>query len=191
MSERITTGRDDALEELVERYGERVYRVAMRITGSTEDAEHAAHDALWAAARATDAFADAAALDAWVDRTAARAAYWRLCARRQPVCPVAFKDLVPPLDGDGRHFAPMPDWADEIAENPVDAEREAIVNAALEALPPDYRTAMVLHDLEGWPSLEVAQTLSLCVEEVMARVHCARLFVRKRLSDYFSGARAA
>jgi DNA-directed RNA polymerase specialized sigma24 family protein len=41
----------DAAERLVERFGDRVYRLAMRITGLNEDAEEAAQDALWTAAR--------------------------------------------------------------------------------------------------------------------------------------------
>jgi len=41
----------DAAERLVERFGNRVYRLARRITGSNEDAEEVAQDALWTAAR--------------------------------------------------------------------------------------------------------------------------------------------
>ena len=41
----------EAVDHLVERYGDRVYRLARRITGSNEDAEETAQDALWTAAR--------------------------------------------------------------------------------------------------------------------------------------------
>ncbi|MEX2148375.1 MAG: sigma factor, partial [Candidatus Rokuibacteriota bacterium] len=44
----------DAAERLVEKFGDRVYRLTMRITGSREDAEEAVQDALWTAARKID-----------------------------------------------------------------------------------------------------------------------------------------
>src|SRR5262249_2096811 len=46
----------EAPEHLVETYGDRVYRLALRITGSNEDAEEAAQDALWTAARKISTF---------------------------------------------------------------------------------------------------------------------------------------
>ena len=46
----------EAAEQLVERFGDRVYRLAMRITGSREDGEEAAQDALWTAARKIQMF---------------------------------------------------------------------------------------------------------------------------------------
>jgi len=60
-----------------------------------------------------------------------------------------------------------------------------IVGEAIDALPADYRTALVLHDVEGlsWP--DIVDVLDVDVPAVKARVHRARLFVRQRLSEYF------
>jgi len=76
--------RDDpgAAEQLVERYGERVYRLAVRITGTSDDAEAAAQDALSRAARTIDTFKGESAFGSWIGRIAAGAAYQKLRTRR-------------------------------------------------------------------------------------------------------------
>src|SRR5205807_332365 len=62
------------------------------------------------------------------------------------------------------------------------------LTAAFGALPPDYRTALVLHDVEGVANSEIAETLGVSLSAVKSRVHRARLFVRQRLSTYLESA---
>ena len=51
----------------------------------------------------------------------------------------------------------------------------------------DYRTAFVLHDVEGLSNPEIAETLHVTLAAIKSRVHRARLFLRKRLADYMGG----
>jgi RNA polymerase sigma-70 factor, ECF subfamily len=62
---------------------------------------------------------------------------------------------------------------------------------AIDALPADYRTALILHDVEGVSDPHIAEILGVDASAVRSRVHRARLFVRKRLSEYFESATAA
>ena len=64
-----------ATEALVATYGDRVYRLAIRITGNSSDAEEVVQDALWAASRKIDTFRGTAAFGSWVYRITANAAY--------------------------------------------------------------------------------------------------------------------
>jgi len=176
----------DAIEQLVERYGDRVYRLAMRITGVREDAEEAAQDALWTAARKIDTFKGVSALGTWVYRITANAAYQRLRTRQRHAREVALEDVVPSLDGDGQHFEPMDDFANRVDERALQSELRQVLTDAIDALPPDYRTTLMLHDLEGWSNPDIAETLGIGLSAVKSRVHRARLFVRKRLSEYFT-----
>jgi RNA polymerase sigma-70 factor, ECF subfamily len=178
----------DAAERLVERYGDRVYRLAMRITGLREDAEEAAQDALWTVARKVNMFKGESAFGSWIYRITANAAYQKLRTRRQKSAEIALDDVLPSLDGDGRHFEPMDDWSSRVDENAVQGELRDVLQRAIDGLPADYRTALVLHDVEGLSNPDIAEALGISLPAVKSRVHRSRLFVRKQLSDYLKTA---
>ena len=178
----------DAAERLVERFGDRVYRLAMRITGSKEDAEEAAQDALWTAARKIGMFKGESAFGSWIYRITANAAYQKLRTRRQKSPEIAMDDVMPALDGDGRHFEPMDDWSNRVDEKALQGELRRVLEHAIDGLPADYRTALVLHDIEGLSNPDIAEALNISLPAVKSRVHRSRLFVRKRLADYLKTA---
>ena len=178
----------DAPEHLVETFGDRVYRLALRITGSNEDAEEAAQDALWAAARKIHTFKGESAFGSWLYRIAANAAYQKLRARRAKAAEIALDDVLPALDEGGRHFEPMDDWSNRVDERALQGELRQVLTEAIDALPPEYRTALVLHDVEGLSNPDIAETLGISLPAVKSRAHRSRLFVRKRLADYMKGA---
>jgi RNA polymerase sigma-70 factor, ECF subfamily len=181
----------DAAERLVERFGDRVYRLAMRITGSREDAEEAAQDALWTAARKIQMFKGESAFGSWIYRITANAAYQKLRTRRQKSAEIALDDVLPSLDGDGRHFEPMDDWSNRVDERALQGELREVLREAIDGLPPDYRTALVMHDVEGLSNPDIAETLGISLPAVKSRVHRSRLFVRKRLTEYLDSAKAS
>ena len=178
--------RDDpeAPEQLVETFGDRVYRLALRITGSNEDAEEAAQDALWTAARKISTFKGESAFGSWLYRIAANAAYQKLRARKAKSREISMDDVVPTLDDDGRHFEPMADWSDRVDEQALQGELRRVLGDAIDGLPDDYRTALVLHDVEGLSKPDIAETLGISLPAVKSRVHRSRLFVRKQLAEY-------
>ena len=178
----------DAAERLVERYGDRVYRLAMRITGLKEDAEEAAQDALWTAARKVSMFKGESAFGSWIYRITANAAYQKLRTRRQKSAEIALEDVLPSLDGDGRHFEPMDDWSNRVDEQALQGELRSVLQKAIDGLPADYRTALVLHDVEGLSNPDIAEALNISLPAVKSRVHRSRLFVRKLLADYLKTA---
>ena len=178
----------DAAERLVERFGDRVYRLAMRITGLNEDAEEAAQDALWTAARKIHMFKGESAFGSWIYRITANAAYQKLRTRRQKASEILLDDVLPSLDGDGHHFEPMDDWSNRVDEKALQGELRQVLTEAIDALPPDYRTALVLHDIEGVSNPDIAEALNISLPAVKSRVHRSRLFVRKRLSEYLKTA---
>ena len=174
----------EAPEQLVETFGDRVYRLALRITGSNEDAEEAAQDALWTAARKISTFKGESAFGSWLYRIAANAAYQKLRTRKAKSREIGMDDVLPTLDDDGRHFEPMADWSDRVDEQALQGELRRVLSDAIDGLPPDYRTALVLHDVEGLSNPDIAETLGISLPAVKSRVHRSRLFVRKQLSDY-------
>jgi RNA polymerase sigma-70 factor (ECF subfamily) len=176
----------EAMEQLVERYVDRVYRLALRITGSNEDAEEVAQDALWAAGRKIHTFKGESAFGSWLYRITANAAYMKLRARKAKANEIALDDVMPALDEGGVHFEPMDDWSRRVDEQALGGELRRVLEQAIDELPPDYRTVLVLHDVEGVPNPEIAETLRLSLPAVKSRVHRSRLFLRKRLNQYLA-----
>ena len=182
--------RDDpeAPELLVGTYGDRVYRLALRITGGNEDAEEVAQDALWTAARKIQTFKGESAFGSWLYRITANAAYQKLRARRSKAREIALDDVLPVLDEDGRHFEPMADWSSRVDEQALQGELRRVLTEAIDTLPADYRTALVMHDVEGLSNPDIAEALGLSLPAVKSRVHRSRLYVRQRLAEYMGGA---
>ena len=63
-----------------------------------------------------------------------------------------------------------------------------LLEKAIDELPPDYRTALVMHDVQGMPNPDIAETLGISLPAVKSRVHRSRLFVRKKLASYLGRA---
>jgi RNA polymerase sigma-70 factor (ECF subfamily) len=175
-----------ATERLVERFVDRVYRLALRITGSREDAEEVAQDALWTAGRKIHTFKGDSAFGSWLYRITANAAYMKLRSRKARAQEIALDDVLPTLDEAGVHFEPMDDWTQRVDEQAVRGELRQVLEHAIDDLPPDYRTVLVLHDVEGLPNPEIAETLGLSLPAVKSRIHRSRLFLRERLSQYLA-----
>jgi RNA polymerase sigma-70 factor (ECF subfamily) len=171
---------------LVEAYGDRVYRLALRITGSNEDAEEAAQDALWTVTRKIGTFKGESAFGSWLYRIAANAAYQKVRARRSRAREIALDEVLPALDDGGRHFEPMDDWSARVDERALQGELREVLTTAIDALPADYRTALVMHDVEGLSNPDIAEALRISLPAVKSRVHRSRLFVRNRLAEYLA-----
>ena len=178
-----------AAELLVSRYGHRVFRLAFRITGNREDAEEVAQGALWTAARKINTFKGESAFGSWLYRIAANAAYQKLRGRRaRDTQEVSWEELLPHFDEIGHHVGPVEDWSGRMEETVLQAELRDVLGAAVEALPPDYRTTFILHDVEGMPNAEIAKSLRISLPAVKSRLHRSRLFLRQRLGQYLAAA---
>lgn len=174
-----------AAEALVGTYGHRVYRLAIRITGNASDAEEVVQDALWTVVRKIDTFRGESAFGSWLYRIVANAAYQKARGQRRRT-EISLDDVLPAFRADGRHAVPIADWSPAVDDSSRQTELRMALTTALAALPADYRTAVVLHDVEGLSNLEVAEMLNLSVANVKTRVHRARLFLRKRLAAYMA-----
>ncbi|HMH53481.1 MAG TPA: RNA polymerase sigma factor [Candidatus Acidoferrum sp.] len=184
----LRRGEPSAMEQLVETYADRVYRLTFRITGSKEDAEEATQDALWTAGRKIGTFKGDSAFGSWLYRIAANAAYMKLRVRKAKAREIAIADVLPALDDGGVHFEPMDDWSPRVEEQALNGELREILDTAIAELPPEYRAALVLHDVEGMPNPDVAEALGISLPAVKSRIHRSRLYLRKRLSDYMQTA---
>jgi len=186
--ERLRRHEEGAAEELVAQYGDRAYRLAMRITNNSSDAEEVVQDALWAASRKIDTFRGTAAFGSWVYRITANAAYQKRRARRYDRNETSWEDLASTLDETGRPVQSATDWSPRLHEPALQAELQAVLRSAIDELPDEHRATFLLHDVEGVSNPEIAEALQIKTATVKSRVHRARLFLRSRLTSYLDGA---
>lgn len=173
--ERSRAGDLAAFERLVEKYRERVWRLAFHYLRDREDAWDAAQEAFVRAWQALSSFRGQSRFYTWLfrivvnvatDRGRQRAARARAFGAEQ----VPEEELERVMADDG---TPSPDDAAARVE-----ERERI-ERALQALPEHHRTIIMLSDLEGLSYREIAEVLSIPMGTVMSRLHNAR----RRLRD--------
>jgi len=180
-----------APECLVERYGERAYRLAVRITRSAEDAEEAVQDAFWSVIRKIDTFRGDSAFGSWLYRIVANAAYQKVRGRSIRRADISLDDVLPSFHEDGQHAAPIVDWSPRVDDPSAQSELRAALSSAIDELPAEYRAPVVLRDVEGLSMTEIADSLGITVANAKTRVHRARLFLRKRLAAFMSTTEAA
>lgn len=183
LAARAAAGDDGAFEALVERYQQRVFRLACRLTSET-DAPDVLQDTFLHVYRHLPAFRGDARFSTWLYRIATNAALMHRRARaRRPA--ESLDGFLPRFDAAGRH-AHTPDALRMASHVDELLDRETLARKAHEAidcLPDLYREAFVLRDLEELSTLDVAQVLGVEPATVRQRVHRARLMMRGYLSD--------
>src|SRR3989338_3735664 len=186
--ERLRREDPEAAEQLVATYGDRVYRLALRLTSNEQDAEEVVQDALWTAARKIHTFKGESAFGSWLYRITANAAYQKLRSRQSKRNEVSWEDLLPAFDDLGKHADPVGDWSGKVEEPALQTELRTVLTTAIAELPLDYKTAFLMHDVEGLSNPEIAEALGISLPAVKSRVHRSRLFLRQRLSRYLGTA---
>lgn len=186
--EALRVGEPTAADRLVEAYGDRVYRLAIGITRSEQDAEEAVQDAFWSVVRNIDTFRGDASLGSWIYRITANAAYRKRRSRTRRRDEISLDAILLVAHKNGRCADPIVDWSAELDNQAVQTELRSALTSALDALPDHYRAVTILHDVEGLSLAEVADCLDITVPTARSRAHRARLLLRHLLGAFMSGA---
>ncbi|MCL4473498.1 MAG: sigma-70 family RNA polymerase sigma factor [Actinobacteria bacterium] len=183
----IRQGKAEALETLVSRYETRVYNLSYKMLGNKQDAEDVLQDTFLNVVRSLDSFKSRSSFSTWLYRVATNAALTKLRQRsRRDKSESEFLDEVYSIKDAAHAESRLVDWSDRPAQQLLDDEAKRVMEEAIEELPEIYRVVFVLRDVQGLPATEVAEVLDLSVPAVKSRLHRARLFLRNRLSDYFT-----
>jgi RNA polymerase sigma-70 factor (ECF subfamily) len=180
---RLRAGDKAACSECVERHAPAVYRQALRLMGTEQEAEEVVQETFLSAFKAIHRFEGRSGLSTWLYRIAHNVAMMRL-RRSEPV----FVPIDDPGSDDGTIDTPLQffDWCC-LPERDFDKEetREEL-ERAIRTLPDRPRSVFILRDIEGLSTEETAEILDLSPEAVRTRLHRARLILREQLSDYFA-----
>src|SRR2546426_5955237 len=169
--EALRQGEPTAAEQLVATYGDRAYRLAIRITGNRPDAEEAVQDAFWSVVRKIDTFRGDAAVGSWIYRITANAAYQRRRSAARRRDEISLDEILPSFHEDGRYADSIVDWSTEVDDPAVQTELRSVLTSALEELPDHYRAVTILHDVDGISMAEVAECLNITVPTEIGRAH--------------------
>jgi RNA polymerase sigma-70 factor, ECF subfamily len=181
-----TAHRLAAFEELVLRHQTQIYRVAYRLTGNHNDAEDLAQEAIVEAFRAFDRYQPGTYFDRWLYRIMSRT--YIDIVRRRNRRPVVSLDA--PMGGEGDPLVTvMGDSSQDPQQMTETFDLDGIVQVALDGLPQEFRTAVVLADIEGLSYDEVAQALRCPVGTVRSRLHRARQMLREALGPHLGARR--
>lgn len=162
-------------ETLVERYGERIYRVARRLVANDADAEDVTQTVLLKLLEHGATFRGESDPMGFVYRIAVNES--REVQRRRGRRPTVSLDAQP-----GALDAPA-DRGRKPDTHALRAEVERTVHAAIQELPDGYRETVVLMDLEGLSYKDAAEVLGLTLAGFKTRLHRARLHLRRRLAE--------
>ncbi len=181
--ERVQQGERAAFDLLVMRYQHKVLKLIMRYVHDAHEAEDIAQEAFVKAYRALGSFRGDSAFYTWLYRIAINTAKNALVANKRR--PMDYDlDLQDPESYDMQ--AKLAEGETPEALLLTDEIRDT-VNQAIEHLPDDLRTAIVLRELDGLSYEEIAQTMDCPVGTVRSRIFRAREAIDKKLRPIFDG----
>ena len=175
---RLRAGDASAYEELVRAHSPRMLAVARRFLRAEEDARDAVQDAFLSAFRAIDRFEGDARLSTWLHRIVVNAALMKLRSRqRKPE--ISIEELLPKYLEDGHHADPPSLWQRSAESLLEQHELRHAVRDQIDRLPDNYRTVLLLRDIEEFTTDETAQILDVTENAVKIRLHRARQALRE------------
>jgi RNA polymerase sigma factor (sigma-70 family) len=158
-------------EEIVRTHSARVYRLAYRLTGNQHDAEDLTQEVFVRVFRSLSSYTPGT-FEGWLHRITTNL-FLDGARRRQRIRFEGLgEDVAQRLPG--TELSPAQAWD----ERHLDGD----IQAALQALPPDYRAAVVLCDIEGFSYEEIAATMGVKLGTVRSRIHRGRAQLRAALA---------
>ncbi|NLI01011.1 MAG: sigma-70 family RNA polymerase sigma factor [Chthonomonadales bacterium] len=171
----------DTFDQYVRRYHRQAYNIAYRLAGNHSDAEDITQEAFIRAFRFFDRYNRALPFENWLYRIISNVFVDEI--RRRP------KAKLQSLDQPVNVRSTSGEVNLEIPDNTTNPERMSLESAideplqrALNALPPDFRQAVILADIEGMSYEEIAESMGCSLGTVRSRLHRGRKMMRNRLT---------
>jgi RNA polymerase sigma-70 factor (ECF subfamily) len=173
----LMAGEADAFEQFVEYFRSKVFHYSWLMCGRREDAEEVAQETLLRVFENLGQLREPEHVRAWVFRIAKNAC---LMQRRKsvfaPTHEVSTDELLPGEEPSGAELPPDREY--------LRGELRAVLDRIIAELPPNYRSVVVLRDIEELSTDETAQILDVGTDVVKTRLHRARAAMRQRLDCY-------
>ncbi len=175
--ERVLAGDNNAFGELVEAYQDRVYNLALRMSGNADDAFDLAQDAFFRAWRGLSGFQFESAFSTWLFRLTSNVCLdWLRAKKRRPTVSLTT------VDDEGEEVQmEIADPGKSPEELVMAAEDRQALARAMNELPVEYREILTLRAIDDLSYTEIAEVLHLREGTVKSRLSRARLALRNKL----------
>jgi len=171
-----------AFGELVRRYEGKIFRLAQHVTNNREDAEDVLQETFMKAYEHLDQFKGDSKFYTWIVRIAVNQALMKL-RRRKTDKSVSLDEQID--TGEDTIVREIAAWDEDPEQRFSREELGEILDHAVDALEPPYRSVFVLRDVEELSTEETAEALGLSIPAVKSRLLRARLQLREKLTRYF------
>jgi RNA polymerase sigma-70 factor (ECF subfamily) len=176
------SGERGAMETLLLRAQEMAYRFSLLVCGHPEDAEDVMQDALLKTYQHVRRISEPEAFRTWLYSTVRNACLMK--RRRRVGEPSSFVSLQEGVQTNGATVpVDVPDPSRPIDQRLIDGWADARLRDALKRLPPSHRMIVVMRDIEGLPTKDVAAIVGLSDANVKQRLHRARMMLRRQLEQ--------
>jgi RNA polymerase sigma-70 factor, ECF subfamily len=172
----------DRFEQLAKAAEPTLFRAAYRLTGNMDDAKDLLQDGLLEAFKAFAGFRPDGSFERWLIRIMTNT--FIDGRRRKAVRPQTIRLADLSQFGDPDSEKDVPDTRPHPEDEALASEFRDVLNKALERLPDEYRTALILCDMEGFSYAEAAEAMDCPEGTVRSRLHRARQSVRQTLGPY-------
>jgi RNA polymerase sigma-70 factor (ECF subfamily) len=169
-------------EALVWRHNGRMLAVARRLLRSEEDAADAVQDAFVSALAAIHKFQGRAQLYTWLHRIVVNACLMKLRSNKRCGA-VSLDELLPSFDENGCHAHAVATRGDQALARLEQDEVRTLVRQCIDRLPDEYRTILILRDIEEFDTEQTSMLLDLSQSAVKTRLHRARQALRTLLEQ--------
>lgn len=182
--EALKAGDREAFAQFVDDSSAHVYRVALKILGNEQDAEDVLQETYLKAFRSLHNFEGRSSLTTWIYRIAVNEALMTI--RRRKIQTVSLEDGDDDREPESEGME-ITDWCCLPESDLLSGEAQALMDRAIQKLPPNLRIVFIMRDIEGLSIQETAETLSVNEGLVKTRLLRARLRLREELSVYYGG----
>tara|TARA_B100000686_G_scaffold283825_1_gene307013 strand:- start:495 stop:1124 length:630 start_codon:yes stop_codon:yes gene_type:complete len=178
------SGNREAYDKIADKYQNKIYSLSYNLTRNQMDAQDVTQEVLLTLFRKINMFQGKSAFSSWVYRITLNASYMKL--RRTKKEPnISIDQLMPMFNGAGFQQEQIKDWSDNTESLIFTNETRSVIKNAVDLLPEKEKVVFLLRDVEGLSTEKTGEILDLTVPAVKSRLHRARLFLRKKLSNYF------
>ena len=180
----LQAGKTETFEQLANLYQKKIYAISFNLTRNETDSQDVTQEVLLTLFRKGHTFQGKSAFSSWVYRITLNASYMKLRSRKKDPN-ISIDELLPSFNSSGFQQEKIQDWSENTESLLFDNETREVIQKAVDSLPEKEKVVFILRDVEGLSTEKVSNILELTIPAVKSRLHRARLFLRKKLGNYF------